>query len=120
MRVAYPTEQTGKMLGVVWASLRRSSGAGAMAGASVTPSPTRPPIAVPAPALAVSCRKSRRLTCMESSPLEEWGWAGPDGRMIYGGVLWAPPPAPAPSRLGYLGVAVGAGVPRRLSRPRLQ
>src|SRR3989442_65243 len=77
IRVAHPTEQNGQMLGVVLASLMRSSCARARAGASVTPSPTRPPIAVPAPALAVSCRKSRRLTCMESSPLEEWGWAGP-------------------------------------------
>src|SRR5881409_2103278 len=68
IRVAHPTEQNGQMLGVVLASLIRNSCARAAAGASVTPSPTSPPIAVPAPALAVSCRKSRRLTCMESSP----------------------------------------------------
>src|SRR5205823_10516806 len=62
-------EQDGQMLGVVLASLIRSSCARATAGARVTPSPTSPPIAVPPPALAVSRRKSRRLTCIESSPL---------------------------------------------------
>src|SRR5438105_2718751 len=50
IRVAHPTEQNGQMLGVVLASLIRSSCARAMAGASVTPSPTSPPMAVPAPA----------------------------------------------------------------------
>src|SRR6266550_3898388 len=110
IRVAHPTEQNGQMLGVVLASLMRSSCARAMAGASVTPSPTRPPIAVPAPALAVSCRKSRRLTCMESSPLEEWGWAGPDGCMICGWSRRAQPPVPDPIRLAYSGLAAGAWV----------
>src|SRR5205809_5805761 len=76
IRVAHPTEQNGQMLGVVFASLIRSSCARAVAGASVTPSPTSPPIAVPAPALAVSRKKSRRLTCIESSPLEDG--VGPD------------------------------------------
>src|SRR5437867_521008 len=70
IRVAHPTEQNGQMLGVVLASLIRSSCARATAGASVTPSPARPPIAVPAPALPASRRKSRRLTCMVSSPRE--------------------------------------------------
>src|SRR5689334_5938326 len=70
IRVAQPTEQTGQMLGVVFASLIRSSCARAVAGARVTPSPTIPPIAVPAPALVDSRKKSRRLTCMPSSPLE--------------------------------------------------
>src|SRR2546422_1970078 len=68
IRVAHPTEQNGQMLGVVFASLIRSSCARAVAGASVTPSPTSPPIAVPAPALAVSRKKSRRLTCMGILP----------------------------------------------------
>src|SRR5436853_6247945 len=95
------------MLGVVLASLIRSSCARAVAGASVTPSPTRPPIAVPAPALAVSCRKSRRLTWMEASPLEEWGGAGPDGQLIYGGFLRAQPPVPDPIRRGESVLAVG-------------
>src|SRR2546425_9520349 len=66
IRVAQPTEQKGQMLGVVFASLIRSSCARAVAGANVTPSPTIPPIAVPAPALAVSRTKSRRLTCIRS------------------------------------------------------
>src|SRR5256712_8935854 len=69
IRVAQPTEQKGQMLGVVFASLIRSSCARAVAGASVTPSPTIPPLAVPARALAVSRTKSRRLTCIRSSPL---------------------------------------------------
>src|SRR5207245_1030383 len=68
IRVAQPTEQKGQMLGVVFASLIRSSCARAVAGASVTPSPTSPPIAVPAPALAVSRKKSRRPTCIRSPP----------------------------------------------------
>src|SRR5947209_14681529 len=69
IRVAQPTEQNGQMLGVVLAPVIRSSCARAAAGARVTPNPTIPPIAVPAPALAVSRTKSRRLTCMRSSPL---------------------------------------------------
>src|SRR5712691_3577062 len=69
--VAHPTEQKGQMLGVVLASLIRSSCARAVAGASVAPRPTRPPIAVPAPALAVSRKKSRRPTCIPSSALEK-------------------------------------------------
>src|SRR5919108_2033820 len=73
MRVAHPTEQNGQMLGVVLASLIRSSCARAVAGARLTPSPTNPPIAVPAPALAVSRKKSRRPTSMYSSALEV-GW----------------------------------------------
>src|SRR5689334_7650404 len=68
--VAHPTEQNGQMLGVVLASLIRSSCARAVAGASVTPRPTSPPRAVPAPALAVSRRKSRRPTSICSSALE--------------------------------------------------
>src|SRR5438132_748453 len=72
IRVAHPTEQKGQMLGVVFASLIRSSCARAVAGASVAPSPTNPPMAVPAPAFAVSRKKSRRLTCIESSAL----WSG--------------------------------------------
>src|SRR5438477_12527776 len=70
MRVPHPTEQNGRMLGVVLASLIRSSCARAMAGASVTPRPTSPPMAVPAPALAVRRRKSRRPTSIRSSALE--------------------------------------------------
>src|SRR5881398_3585995 len=70
IRVAHPTEQNGQMLGVVLASLIRSSCARAMAGASVTPRPTSPPMAVPAPALAVRRRKSRRPTSIHSSALE--------------------------------------------------
>src|SRR2546421_7554422 len=73
IRVAHPTEQNGQMLGVVLASLIRSSCARAVAGASVTPSPTSPPIAVPAPALAVRRKKSRRPTSIHSSALE-MGW----------------------------------------------
>src|SRR5437016_10052744 len=73
MRVPHPTEQNGQMLGVVLASLIRSSCARAMAGARVTPSPTSPPMAVPAPALAVRRRKSRRPTSIRSSALEV-GW----------------------------------------------
>src|SRR5205814_8063358 len=76
IRVAHPTEQNGQMLGVVLASLIRSSCARAVAGASVTPSPTSPPIAVPAPPLAVRRRKSRRLTCIDSSALESNGEVG--------------------------------------------
>src|SRR5207249_7127888 len=72
IRVAHPTEQKGQMLGVVFASLIRSSCARAVAGASVAPSPNNPPMAVPAPAFAVSRKKSRRLTCIESSAL----WSG--------------------------------------------
>src|SRR5256886_891042 len=72
IRVAHPTEQKGQMLGVVFASLILNSCARASAGASVTPSPTIPPMAVPAPAFAVSRKKSRRLTCIESSAL----WSG--------------------------------------------
>src|SRR2546430_17244531 len=70
MRVPHPTEQNGQMLGVVLASLIRSSCARAMAGASVTPRPTSPPMAVPAPALAVRRRKSRRPTRIRSPALE--------------------------------------------------
>src|SRR6266853_5560709 len=70
MSVAHPTEQNGQMLGVVLASLIRSSCARAIAGARVTPSPTSPPMAVPAPALAVRRRKSRRPTSIRSSALE--------------------------------------------------
>src|SRR5204863_3318683 len=70
MSVPHPTEQNGQMLGVVLASLIRSSCARAMAGASVTPRPTSPPMAVPAPALAVRRRKSRRPTSIHSSALE--------------------------------------------------
>src|SRR5256885_17200111 len=73
MRVPHPTEQNGQMLGVVLASLIRSSCARAMAGASVTPRPTSPPMAVPAPALAVRRRKSRRPTSIRSSALEVGG-----------------------------------------------
>src|SRR5438034_4525260 len=92
IRVAHPTEQNGQMLGVVLASLIRSSCARATAGARVTPSPARPPIAVPAPALPASRRKSRRLTCMVSSPREASNpTAGLllqiDRGMIYGPVL---------------------------------
>src|SRR5213593_506876 len=83
IRVAHPTEQNGQMLGVVLASLIRSSCARAAAGASDTPSPTRPPMAVPAPALAVSRKKSRRVTCIWSSALKRGAWmreALSDGR----------------------------------------
>src|SRR5437867_5442436 len=66
--VAHPTEQNGQMLGTDFASRMRSSCAWARAGASVAPRPTSPPIAVPAPAPAVTRRKSRRLTCIR--PLE--------------------------------------------------
>src|SRR5438876_9590917 len=66
--VAHPTEQNGQMLGTDFASLMRSSCAWARAGARVAPRPTSPPIAVPAPAPAVTRRKSRRLTCIR--PLE--------------------------------------------------
>src|SRR5881409_2380960 len=104
--VAHPTEQNGQMLGVVLASLIRNSCARAAAGASVTPSPTSPPIAVPAPALAVSCRKSRRLTCMESSPLEEWGWAGPIADDIRTG-FWARNPLPMSQSLACARSGVG-------------
>src|SRR2546427_2221517 len=64
MRVAHPTEKNGQILGPAFASRMRSSCAGARAGASVKPRPTSPPIAVPAPAPAVTRRKSRRLTCI--------------------------------------------------------
>src|SRR5438477_12529290 len=70
MRVPHPTEQNGQMLGVVLASLARSAGAHAVAGGTVTPRPTSPPMAVPAPALAVRRRKSRRPTSIHSSALE--------------------------------------------------
>src|SRR6266850_5077881 len=69
--VAHPTEQNGQMLGTDFASRMRSSCASARAGASVAPRPTSPPIAVPAPAPAVTRRKSRRLTCIRPPrPLE--------------------------------------------------
>src|SRR6266498_352231 len=69
--VAHPTEQNGQMLGTDFASRMRSSCASARAGASVTPRPTSPPIAVPAPAPAVTRKKSRRLTCIRPPrPLE--------------------------------------------------
>src|SRR2546430_14331643 len=73
MRVPHPTEQNGQMLGVVLASLIRSSCARAMAGASATPRPTSPPKAVPAPALAVRRRKSRRPTSIRPSAVEVGG-----------------------------------------------
>src|SRR5690606_28911802 len=62
--VAHPTEQYGQMLGTVAASLMRSSCARATAGARLTPSALSPPSAVPAPAPAVSLRKSRRDSAM--------------------------------------------------------
>src|SRR5438093_2639169 len=66
--VAQPTEQNGQILGTDFAPVMCSSCAWARAGARVAPSPTSPPIAVPAPAPAVARRNSRRLTCMEDVP----------------------------------------------------
>src|SRR2546429_7871351 len=61
------------MPGVFLAAFTGGSGARAMAGAGDPPSPTSPPMAVPAPALAVRRRKSRRPTSIRSSALEV-GW----------------------------------------------
>src|SRR6266508_1449907 len=49
----------------------RSSCARAVAGSSVAPSPTRPPIAVPAAALVEARRKSRRERSMAPSPCQQ-------------------------------------------------
>src|SRR5207248_512049 len=65
-----------------------------------------PRFAVPAPALAVSCRKSRRLTCMASSPLEEWGWAGPIADDIRTG-FWVRNPLPMSQSLAWARSSVG-------------
>src|SRR5437763_11004030 len=68
-KVAHPTEQYGQTLGVVLASLMRSSCARASVGARFAPSPAKPPSAVPPATPPETFRKSRRETSIRFSAL---------------------------------------------------
>src|SRR5688500_8078533 len=75
MSVAQPTEQNGHILGTVVLSRMRSSCALARAGARLSPRPTIPPSAVPAPAPPAYRKNSRRES---SIPL----LVGPNGKFV--------------------------------------